>query len=51
MNIRKLWQNLKELLNLYRIYEIGKIYKPYTFFGIRNSLRLLKLYKNKEDNA
>ena len=51
MNLIKLWQNLVETYKLYRIYKIGKIYKFYTFFGIRNSIRLLKLYLNKENNA
>ena len=50
-NILGLWKNLKELISLYKTYEIGKIYKPYTWFGIKHSWRLLMLYKDKENNA
>lgn len=49
--IKKHWQSLKELLRLYKEYRIYKVYKPYTIYGIRNSVRLLKMYLNKEDIA
>lgn len=47
----KLWQNLKELWHLYNLYEIHKIYKPYTLSGIRGSIKLLKMYMDKENIA
>ncbi len=49
--MRKLYWSLKEMLNIYITYEIYKIYKPYTIAGIKGSLKLLKMYLNKEDIA
>ncbi len=49
--MKKLWLNLRELLHIYFLYKIYKIYKPYTLYGIKHSLKLVKMYKNKEDIA
>lgn len=50
-NMKRLWRNLYEMWTIYREYEIHKIYKPYTIYGIRNSIKMLKLYLDKENNA
>ena len=51
MNMKKLWLNLLEMWRIYRLYKIYKVYKPYTLFGIKHSLKLLKMYMNKENIA
>lgn len=49
--MKKLWQNLTELWLMYKTYEIYKIHKPYTVYGIQQSIKLLKLYLDKENKA
>lgn len=51
MIMKKLYWNLKEIINIYYTYKIYKIYKPYTLSGIKGSIKLLKMYLNKEDIA
>jgi len=40
-----------EMWHMYMLYKIYKIHKPYTIRGIKGSLKLLKMYLNKEDIA
>jgi hypothetical protein len=47
--IKKLWRSLHELLVMYRTYRIWEIYKPYTIFGIKHTIQLLKMYRDKEN--
>lgn len=51
MSMRKLWLNLRELWHLYWLYDIFHTHPPYTLYGIKQSLKMLKLLINKEDNA
>ncbi len=49
--MRRLWRNLRELLQLYRTYEMGRIYRWYVPSEAKEMLRLMKLYLDKENNA
>lgn len=49
--MKKLYWNLRAILNIYITYEIYKIYKPYTVSGVKGSIKLLKMYLNKEEIA
>lgn len=49
--MKKLWQNLVEMWTMYRVYEIGKIYKWYRPGDVKEMFKLLRLYLNKENNA
>ena len=51
MNMKKLYWKLKEMVDMYFLYKIYKIYKPYTLSGIKGSIKLLKMYINKENIA
>lgn len=49
--MKKLYWKLKEMVDMYFLYKIYKIYKPYTLSGIKGSIKLLKMYINKENIA
>ena len=51
MTIKTIYQSVQEMWLMYKTYEIYKIHRPYTLSGIRNSIKLLKLYLDKENNA
>lgn len=43
--------NLVDMWRMYKLYKIYKIYPPYTLRGIKQSLKLLKMYLDKENIA
>jgi len=49
--MKKLWRSLADMIHIYFLYEIHKIHKPYTLSGIKESIKLLKMYKDRENIA
>lgn len=49
--MKKLWRNLADMWHMYTLYKIYKIHKPYTLTGIKESVKLLKMYLDRENVA
>ena len=47
----KIFRRMKEMFHMYFLYKIYKVHKPYTWDGIKGSLKLLKMYLDRENIA
>lgn len=50
-SMRKIYKEIRAMWHIYILYEVYKIYKPYTLYGIKQSIKMVKMYLDKENIA